>query len=162
MSCGRRAVDGSNFGMGQGRPQDTSVQHPGKRDINRKAGCTRDFGASVLPWNRFADHREDGIRGQRRGLLDRDPPLYFAQADARDAIGKFLSAGCRVGNHDQAFRAEAAASVAETTWGYVPQRQKWPLIAALTLSAVGSDLCSSSAAQVITMPGVQKPHCSAS
>lgn len=51
--------------------------------------------------------------------------------------------------------ALAAASVASKTFGYVPQRHRLPLIAACTSSKDGLGLSSSSAAQVITIPGVQ-------
>ena len=117
MSRSRSAIDGANFGMGQGRAQDTAVQHAGKRDINREAGGARDLGAPILPRNWFADDCKKGIRGQRRRLIDWDPPLHFAQANACDTAWKYLGSSRCVGSHDQAFRAEAAASVAVTTCG---------------------------------------------
>src|SRR5947209_2702048 len=53
----------------------------------------------------------------------------------------------------------AAASAARKMLGYVPQRQRCPLTAVFTSSSVQFGLCSMSAAQLITIPGVQKPHC---
>src|SRR6185312_10357667 len=55
-----------------------------------------------------------------------------------------------------------AVIAAANTFGYVPQRQRLPETAVLTSSSDGFWLVASSAAQLMTMPGVQKPHCMAS
>jgi hypothetical protein len=54
----------------------------------------------------------------------------------------------------------AAHSTDRTMFSYPVQRQTWPDIASRTSSAVGSGLLSSSQRAVISIPGVQKPHCS--
>jgi len=45
-------------------------------------------------------------------------------------------------------------------FSYPVHRQTWPDIASRISSAVGSGLWSSSHRAVISMPGVQNPHCS--
>jgi hypothetical protein len=47
-----------------------------------------------------------------------------------------------------------------TMFSYPVHRQTWPDIASRISSAVGSGLWSSSQRAVISMPGVQNPHCS--
>jgi len=54
----------------------------------------------------------------------------------------------------------AARSTDLTMFSYPVHRQTWPDIASRTSSAVGPELLSSSQRAVISMPGVQKPHCS--
>jgi hypothetical protein len=54
----------------------------------------------------------------------------------------------------------AARNTDLTMFSYPVQRQTWPDIASRTSSSVGSGLRSSSHRAVISMPGVQKPHCS--
>ncbi len=56
----------------------------------------------------------------------------------------------------------AASSVAAKTLGYVPQRHRLPETAWRTSCSEGCGFRSSNAAQLITMPGVQNPHCIAS
>src|SRR6202012_16358 len=72
----------------------------------------------------------------------------------------------RVDRHDvlsYALRMLPAASmVAAKTLGYVPQRQRLPEMAWRTSCSEGCGFFAISAAQLITMPGVQKPHCMAS
>ena len=54
----------------------------------------------------------------------------------------------------------AAHSTDLTMFSYPVHRQTWPDIASRTCSADGSGLWSSSQRAVISMPGVQNPHCS--
>ena len=51
-----------------------------------------------------------------------------------------------------------AASAAATMFGYAPHRQRFPLTARRTSSAVGDAFSRSSATQDMIWPGVQKPH----
>ena len=53
----------------------------------------------------------------------------------------------------------AAVRTALTIFMYPVQRQRLPESAQRISSSVGSGLASSSATEVIIMPGVQKPHC---
>ena len=111
------------------------MQHARQRDIDREAGRAGDFGPAVLPRHRLADHGELGIRRQRRRFVDRDLRVRPRRDRRSRSERKCLACASFVGRHDQAFRALAAASVAATTCGYVPQRQMWPLIARRTSSA---------------------------
>ena len=50
---------------------------------------------------------------------------------------------------------------ASTIWRYPVHRQMSVRIALVTSSRVGSGTLSSRALEAMTMPGVQKPHCTA-
>ena len=58
--------------------------------------------------------------------------------------------------------AEAAARIASTMRRCAPQRQRLPFMPAMTSSGLGSGCLRRKSYAVRIMPGVQKPHCSAS
>ena len=51
-----------------------------------------------------------------------------------------------------------AANAASKTRGYVPQRQKFPLMPTFSSSSVGAGFFRRNAVTAVTKPSVQKPH----
>src|SRR5439155_26220774 len=139
------------------------VQHARQLNVEGESRLAGDLLRRIEPIDRLADHFQLGVWGQRRRLVGRNVTAHLPQRFFDDSVEERLRPGGPL--HRAAPlrlpvpRARAAAKVASNTLGYVPQRHRWPLTAAFTSSSVHSGFRSTSAAQLITMPGVQKPQC---
>ena len=118
----RPRIDRDEPCVRQRRAQKPAREHARQNYVHRVARRAGDLGAAVLPRRRTCRSRERGVRRQRRRLVEGNLPLHLAEADAGDAERKFLGPRLAV-RAMVSLCALAAASVAATTCGYVPQRQ---------------------------------------
>ena len=150
------------------RTQNAAVQHAGKMEIDGEHRAPGDLGAGVLARNRLADNREVGVGRQRRRFIGRNFARHFAETDRKDAARKGLGTGrrrCHFGS------SRLLSPFLSRPGGRERRRDDVGIGAATAIMPAdrGLDIRhgriggrSSSAAQLITSPGVQKPHCTAS
>src|SRR5580704_15202138 len=168
------------------------VEHAGQLDVGRITCAARNFRLTVPALDWLPDvlevlvdrpYRRLGRGNVARFVAQRVPGnsdrhLHGLLVYLSSSVGRFLRERifehqifnqrvftC-VNCHDAPLYAlrlvPATSRVAVKILGYVPQRQRLPAMAWRTSRSVGRGFASSSAAQLITIPGVQKPHCRAS
>ena len=98
------------------------MQHSGQPQVLRVAGLAARAGQTVDPGRRAADRLQRPLRPLFEDvLLDDDPLLGVAAFDF------FL--GADQTSHQPPRFSAATASIARSIFGYVPQRQRFPVIA---------------------------------
>ena len=142
-----------------------AVQHAGQLDIDGEARRAGDLGAAVLARHRLADHRELGVRRQRRRFVGRDLRVRsrrvrrrrcrpeMSRACRRRVIGSMVCASSRPGSRerrgDDVRIGAAAADMAADR--------------CLDILRASAAACAPAAPRSSSpCPGVQKPHCIAS
>ena len=125
-------------------------------DVDRVAGAPARAHRAVLPRGGRADDGEPGVVGPRLDLVvlvDEHPDVLEAPLHLPLGLDQ---------PRLHATACPDARRIARSIFGYAPQRQMFPAIAARISSRLGRATEASSAVAETTCPGVQKPHCSAS